>query len=147
MIQINTGNNASQVILHLVFIGTFAFFYVLAIIVLKPFRFHQKRKISTLLLKLSYLVYLLFFLTYIYLFLFYQEPPIDDTPIPSAPVKGLFRYEYLFLLLVFLIPNFGMILRRKIHEWRTQYNVLVTLANVLATAYLLLLITITDWIF
>jgi len=147
MIQINTGNNFSQVLLHLVFIGTFAFFYVLAIIVLKPFRLHQKRKISTLLLKLSYLVYLFIFLAYIYLFLFYQEPPVDDMSPASVPVKGVFRYEYLLLLLTFLIPNFGMILRRKVHGWRTQYNIFITIANLLALSYLVLLIMITDWIF
>lgn len=147
MIQIHTGNNFSQVLLNLVFIGTFAFFYILAIVVLKPFRLHQKRKISTLLLKLSYLFYLLIFLTYIYLFLFYQEPPMNDMLPASSPVKGVFRYEYLLLLLTFLIPNFGMLLRRKVHEWRTQYNVLITFANLLAAAYLVLLILITDWIF
>ena len=147
MIQINTGNNFSQVLLHLVFIGTFAFFYVLAIIVLKPFRLHQKRKISTLLLKLSYLVYLFIFLAYIYLFLFYQEPPVDDMSPASVPVKGVFRYEYLLLLLTFLIPNFGMILRRKVLGWRTQYNIFITIANLLASSYLVLLIMITDWIF
>jgi len=39
-------NNFFQFLLHFIFIATFLFVYIIAIIILKPFRLHRKRKIS-----------------------------------------------------------------------------------------------------
>jgi len=63
-------NNFFQFLLHFIFIATFLFVYIIAIIILKPFRLHRKRKFSTITLKLSYLIYLAFFLGFVYLVLF-----------------------------------------------------------------------------
>jgi len=134
----------SQFVLHLVFVSTFAFFFIMAIILVKPLRFHQTRKVSTAMLKFSYLVYLFIFLLYIYLFLFYQEMPVNgDKPDESAA----FRYEYLLLLLAFLIPSFGMLLRRRAKGWRTQYNYIFSAVNILISFYIVLQLFVTDWSF
>ena len=45
-------------LLHFIFITAFLLVYVVAIIILKPFRKHRKRPVSTITLKISYLVYL-----------------------------------------------------------------------------------------
>ncbi len=45
-------------LLHFIFIAAFLLIYIIAIIILKPFRMHRKRPVSTIFIKASYLVYL-----------------------------------------------------------------------------------------
>ena len=76
-------NNFFQFLLHFIFIATFLFVYVIAIILLKPFRLHRKRKVSTIALKISYLVYLAFFLAFVYLVLFFADSEVNTEEIMS----------------------------------------------------------------
>ena len=54
-------NGFLNFLLHLIFIATFVFLYVVSIIILRPFRKHRKRPVSTIALKMSYLLYLAVF--------------------------------------------------------------------------------------
>jgi hypothetical protein len=137
-------DGVSQFILHFIFILAFGFFFLLAVLLLKPLRFHQKRKISTAMLKFSYLGYLFIFLVYIYLFLFFQDAPQD---MEDAEPEKKFNFFYLLLLFCFIIPNVGMLIRRRFKKWRTNYNYLFSMANLFIAAYLVLMIYITDWVF
>lgn len=130
-------------IMHLIFIASFSFFFVLAAILLKPARFHKKRKISTAAFKFSYLFYLLVFLVFTYLFLFYREIPQEDFE-DNLPKINL---ESVLILFSFFVPNVSMLIRRKFKKGRTQYNYIFTVINLLVTMYLGFLMTVTDWIF
>lgn len=136
--------NFSQVFLHLIFIGSFAFFVLLAAILLKPFRLHKQRPYSTAAMKITYLVYLGVFLAYIYLLLFYFDAQ------PGAE-KGIInfklRLEYVAFLVAFVVPNVAMLIRRKIKRWRVNYNIIVSSFNIFILLYLILRIWTTDWEF
>ncbi len=58
-------------LLHFIFIAAFLLIYIIAIIILKPFRIHRKRPVSTIFIKASYLIYLACFLLMAYLILFF----------------------------------------------------------------------------
>jgi len=136
--------NLSQVFLHIIFIGSFAFFVVLATILLKPFRLHKQRPYSTAVMKTTYLVYLAVFLAYIYLLLFYFEvQPGADKGIISFRM----RLEYVAFLVAFVVPNVAMLVRRKIKHWRVNYNIIASAFNIFILIYLVLRIWTTDWEF
>ncbi len=137
-------SNYSQIFLHLVFIGAFAFFVLLATILLKPFRLHKRRPYSTAALKLSYILYLATFLAYIYMLLFFfdLQPGVE---------KGIINFklslEYVAFLFAFVVPNVGMLARRKIKTWRVNYNLVFTVINILIVLYLAVRLFTIDWVF
>ena len=137
-------SNYSQIFLHLVFIGAFAFFVLLASILLKPFRLHKRRPYSTAALKVSYILYLATFLAYIYMLLFFfdLQPGVE---------KGLINFklslEYVAFLIAFVVPNVGMLARRKIKTWRVNYNLIFTVINILIVLYLMVRLFTIDWVF
>lgn len=136
--------NLSQVFLHLIFIGSFAFFVLLATILLKPFRLHKQRPYSTAVMKTTYLVYLAVFLGYIYLLLFYYNAqPGTDKGIISFKM----RLEYIAFLVAFIVPNVAMLIRRKIKRWRVNYNIIASSFNIFILIYLALRIWTSDWDF
>jgi hypothetical protein len=123
--------------IKLVFIAAFLLLFLIAIIILKPMRFHIKRKYSTMSLKFSYLIYLAVFLVFTYLFMFYNGGTaslyLEDPDNPKAIV------HFSILLLSFIIPNTGILIRRKI-KWRVPFNVGMTFINFIFAYYLLKLI-------
>jgi len=137
-------SNYSQIFLHLVFIGAFAFFVLLASILLKPFRLHKRRPYSTAALKVSYILYLATFLAYIYMLLFFfdLQPGVE---------KGIINFklslEYVAFLFAFVVPNVGMLARRKIKTWRVNYNLVFTVINILIVLYLMVRLFTIDWVF
>ena len=137
-------SNYSQIFLHLVFIGAFAFFVLLASILLKPFRLHKRRPYSTAALKVSYLIYLATFLAYIYMLLFFYD-------LQPGVEKGIINFklslEYVAFLFSFVVPNVGMLARRKIKTWRVNYNLIFTVINVLIILYLMVRLFTIDWVF
>jgi hypothetical protein len=137
-------SNYSQIFLHLVFIGAFAFFILLASILLKPFRLHKRRPYSTAALKVSYLIYLATFLAYIYMLLFFYD-------LQPGVEKGIINFklslEYVAFLFSFVVPNVGMLVRRKIKTWRVNYNLIFTVINILILLYLMVRLFTIDWVF
>ena len=136
-------NNFFQMVMHLIFIASFSFFFVLAVILLKPLRFHKKRKISTAAFKFSYLFYLAVFLVFAYLFLFYREIPQEEFEenLPKIDIESV------LILFSFFVPNVSMLLRRKFKKMRTQYNYIFSVINILITMYLGFLLSVTEWVF
>ena len=134
----------SQIFLHLVFIGAFAFFVLLSGILLKPFRLHKRRPYSTAALKVSYIMYLATFLAYIYMLLFFYD-------IQPGVEKGIINFklslEYVAFLFAFVVPNIGMLARRKIKSWRVNYNLIFTIINVVIILYLMVRLFTIDWVF
>ncbi len=131
-------------LLHLIFIATFIFLFVVSIIILRPFRIHRKRTFSTIAIKVSYLIYLLTFLLLAYLVLFYSGTRSDE----EEPVgKNPFAIYYVAVILAFFIPNIGIMLRRKINKFRSQYNLIFTGVNLFTTLILAFIIYTMPWEF
>lgn len=137
-------NNFLQFLLHFIFIATFLFVYIIAIIILKPFRLHRKRKISTISLKLSYLLYLAFFLAFVYLVLFFADNEINTE---EDMEEGISAVYYIIVLVSFFIPNIGIMIRRRFKKNRTQYNFLVSAMNFLIILALVFLMSHVRWEF
>ncbi len=137
-------NNFFQFLLHFIFIATFLFVYVIAIILLKPFRLHRKRKVSTVALKVSYLVYLAFFLTFVYLVLFFADSEVNTE---ENMDNGTSVIYYIIVLVSFFIPNIGIMIRRRFKKNRKNFNLLVTGFNFLIILALVFMMSKVRWDF
>ncbi len=107
------------------------FVFSLAYAYLKPHRIHKKYPISTLLLKVSYLLYLFVLLLVIYL---------------SSLVRGgmsevFLDIEFFAFLLVLFVPTIGIFARKLGHfrKKRESFYYFFTLVNVLSIAALLVM--------
>jgi uncharacterized membrane protein YhaH (DUF805 family) len=120
--------------------------YAVSIIILKPFRLHQRRPVSTIVLKVSYLVYLLAFLLLAYLVLFYSGVPAAEEEETTAG-KNPFILYYIAVILAFFIPNLGIMLRRKFDKYRTKYNIVFITINLFTTLVLAFIIYTIPWEF
>ena len=137
-------NNFFQFLLHFIFIATFLFVYIIAIIILKPFRLHRKRKLSTLALKISYLVYLAVFLTFVYLVLFFADNEVDSE---ETMENGTSAVYYIIVLVSFFIPNIGIMIRRRFKKNRGNYNLFVAALNFTIILALVFLMSQVRWDF
>jgi len=133
-------NNSFHNFLEVFFILGYFLIFIISIIILKPFRLHKKRKISTLSLKISYLIYLLIFLIFTYLLLF-GEKTLDTDDIPY---DSIFNIHFIIFLSSTIIPNAGIMLRKKIKN-RTPYNLIFTFINISYSIYLFFLIITRKW--
>ncbi len=131
-------------LLHFIFIAAFLLIYIIAIIILKPFRIHRKRPLSTILIKASYLIYLACFMLMAYLILFFSA-----TAEPSEDVdeERILNVLTVFSVLAFFIPNIGIMIRRRINTWRVPYNYVVTTLNILISLGLIWFIMDLPWQF
>jgi hypothetical protein len=131
------------------FHGIFQFFFlvgyiilfIVSIIILRPFRVHKRRRGSTIAIKLSYLLFLALFLVFTYMLLF-GEKVIDEN---DQPYDTVFNIYFLIFLSATIVPNIGIMLRRRIKKNRAEYNILFTLINTLYALYLLFLIVSGQW--
>ncbi len=137
-------NNFFQFLLHFIFIATFLFVYVIAIILLKPFRLHRKRKISTVTLKISYLLYLAFFLAFVYLVLFFADSEVNTEENMNDGTSVIY---YIIVLVSFFIPNIGIMIRRRFKKNRNTFNYLVTSFNLLIILALVFMMNQVKWDF
>jgi cytochrome bd-type quinol oxidase subunit 2 len=137
-------NNFFQFLLHFIFIATFLFVYIIAIIILKPFRLHRKRKISTISLKLSYLVYLAFFLAFVYLVLFFADNEVNTE---ENMENGTSAIYYIIVLVSFFIPNIGIMIRRRFNKKRGVFNYISTALNFIIILALVFLMSRVQWDF
>ncbi len=122
------------------FIG-YIILYIISIIILRPFRMHKRRKKSTISLKLSYLLYLVLFLTFTYLLLFGNKELTED----DQPYDTIFNMHFLLFLTATIVPNLGIMLRRRVKKKRIEYNLIFSLINLLYFMYLLYLIISRQW--
>jgi len=137
-------NNFFQFLLHFIFIATFLFVFIIAIIILKPFRLHRKRKISTISLKLSYLLYLAFFLGFVYLVLFFANNEVNTEEIMDDGTSVMY---YIIVLISFFLPNIGIMIRRKFKKNRGIYNYTVTFMNLVVILALIFMMNQIEWSF
>lgn len=131
-------------LLHFIFIAAFLLVYVIAIIILKPFRKHRKRPVSTITLKTSYLIYLAAFMLLAYLVLFFS---ITSEPTEEATDEKILNVFTIFSVFAFFIPNVGIMIRRSIKSWRITYNYVFTAINLIIAGGLIYYITDIPWQF
>lgn len=126
-----------DIYVRILFLITFVVIFYLAYRYLKPFRVHRKRAVSTLSLKLSYLAYLALFLYFLFFVLFFQvkdglsEIPDDDL---------IIRLYFIAVVTISVLPNLGIVFRRRFKASRTNYNVAVAILNTLICVLLILFI-------
>jgi uncharacterized membrane protein YhaH (DUF805 family) len=131
------------------FHGIFQFFFlvgyiilfIVSIIILRPFRINKRRLTSTIALKISYLIFLALFLIFTYMLLFGNKVIKES----DQPYDSIFNIYFLIFVTATIVPNIGIMIRRRIKKKRTEYNVLFTLINLLYALYLLFLILSGQW--
>jgi len=131
-------------LLHFIFIAAFLLIYIIAIIILKPFRMHRKRPVSTIFIKASYLIYLACFMLMAYLILFFSA---TAEPAEDVDEERILNTLTVFSVLAFFIPNIGIMIRRRIGSWRVAYNYLITALNILISIGLIWFIIDLPWQF
>jgi drug/metabolite transporter (DMT)-like permease len=130
-----------QSVSHLFFIIGYLLLFVISTIILKPFRVHRKRPISTILLKVTFLAFLLLFLAYTYLLLFGTKELTDN----DIPFDTLFNLHFLIFLSSTIIPIIGIMMRRRIVRNRFQYNVIFIFINGVYIVYFIYAIIDHKW--
>lgn len=131
-------------LLHFIFIAAFLLIYIIAIIILKPFRIHRKRPVSTILIKASYLVYLACFLLMAYLILFFSS---SAEPTEEVDEEKILNMLTVFSIFAFFIPNIGIMIRRRIISWRVSYNYIAAALNILIALGMIWFIMDLPWEF
>ena len=125
-----------QNIFHFILMIVFLTIYVLAFIIVKPLLLNHKRLVSTLFLKITYLIYLGVLLVFVFLFMFYGPSDIE------AQASGLF---FFFLLICLFIPNLGILFRRNFNKYRTHYNYIFSIINLIITIFTIYKLDQFDW--
>lgn len=128
-------------IFQIFFLIGYCILFIVTVIILKPFRYHKRRQKSTIFLKFSYLLYMASFLVFTYLLLFGKK----QTNVSEQPYESLFNVHFLFFLTSTIIPNVGIMIRRKIKSNRVEYNILVAIINLLYFIYLIYLCISHKW--
>jgi len=123
--------NFDEILNHILGVVFILIVLALAYAYLKPHQLHKQRLVSTLLLKISYLVYLIGLLVIIYL---------------SALVKGgldvvFFGIEFFAFLVVLFVPTIGIFARKlgQFSKKREGYNYFFSVVNVLSLIAILLM--------
>ncbi len=99
---------------------------------------------STIFLKASYLIYLACFLLMAYLILFFSATTDPSEDVDEERILNLLT---VFSVLAFFIPNIGIMIRRRISNWRVTYNYVVTALNILISLGLVWFILDMPWQF
>jgi len=123
--------NFPAVLNHILGIVFIIIVFALAYAYLKPHQLHKRRLISTLFLKISYLIYLLVLLVIIYL---------------SALVRGgleqvFYGIEFFAFLIVLFVPTIGIFARKlgQFSKKREGYNYFFTIVNILSIVAILIM--------
>jgi len=125
-----------EAVFHFILMIVFLIIYVLAFIIVKPFLLNYKRLISTISLKISYLVYLAALLICVYLFMFYGPNDIENK---------LSEIFFFILLICLFIPNLGILFRRNIKRHRVVYNYLFSAINLSITIFIIYKLDQFNW--
>ena len=130
-------NNSWGFLMHFIFITALALTYFVAFIIIKPFLLNRKRKYSTMILKVSYLIYLAVFFFSFYCFVFFGEIKLEEQ------IRDTF---FILSLILLFLPNLGMMARRAVRRNRIFYNYFFSALNVLVIFFLMFIVRSTDWI-
>ncbi len=125
-----------ETVFHFILMIVFLIIYVLAFIIVKPFLLNYKRLVSTISLKISYLIYLAALLICVYLFMFYGPNDIENK---------LSEIFFFVLLVCLFIPNLGILFRRNIKRQRKLYNYLFSVINLSITIFIIYKLDQFDW--
>ena len=125
-----------QAFFHFLLMLVFLIIYVLAFIIVRPFLLNHKRLISTLSLKLTYLIYLATLFICVYLFMFYGPEDIENQ------LSEIFFFGLLFCL---FIPNLGILFRRNFRKRRGVYNYIFSVINIIITILLIYKLNQFNW--
>ena len=118
--------NAGNIILHILVLSGFVLLYVLSWILLQPTMIHRKRKISTLFLKITYLIYLAVLLGFVYFLTFY-----------TGNLEEFFtNLHFTLILFSVFIPTVAMFARRKVRKNRSLYNGFFSVLNLIIMSFL-----------
>ncbi|HUX56845.1 MAG TPA: hypothetical protein VMV77_07725 [Bacteroidales bacterium] len=123
--------NFSEILNYILGVVFIIIVFALAYAYLKPHQLHKRRMVSTLLLKISYLLYLLVLLIIIYL---------------SALVNGgleevFFGVEFFAFLVVLFVPTIGIFARKlgQFSKKREGYNYFFSVVNVLSIVAIIIM--------
>jgi hypothetical protein len=123
--------NFPVVLNHILGVVFIVIVFALAYAYLKPHQLHKRRMVSTLVLKISYLLYLLILLVIIYM---------------SALVRGglenvFMGIEFFAFLVVLFVPTIGIFARKlgQFSKKREGYNYFFTVVNILSIVAILLM--------
>jgi membrane protein DedA with SNARE-associated domain len=133
--------NFFQGVFQTFFLAGYVIIFIVTIIILQPFKYHKRRNKSTISLKISYLLFLLSFLIFTYLLLFGEKVITGE----EEPYDTLFNIHFIFFLTSAIVPNIGIMIRRKIKKNRIEYNILFTIINSLYFIYLIYLSLSDKW--
>ena len=115
--------------------------FVISVFILRPFRKHRRRKISTISLKLSYLSFLLIFFIFIYLLLFKNNVSSND----GLLYDTIFNIHFLTFASATIVPNIGIMMRQRIKNKRSEYNIAFSMVNLFYATYLTALLVSGKW--
>ena len=125
-----------QAVFHFLLMIVFLIIYVLAFIIVKPFLLNYKRLVSTLSLKITYLIYLAALLISVYLFMFYGPSDIENH------ISEVFFFSVLISL---FIPNLGILFRRNFKQYRKEYNYIFSVINLIITVFIIYKLNQFHW--
>lgn len=123
--------NFNEVLNHILGIVFIIIVFALAYAYLKPHQLHKSRQVSTLLLKVSYLLYLLVLLIIIFL----------SALVNGGLEKVFFGIEFFAFLIVLFVPTTG-IFARKLGQFRKKrdgYNYFFSVVNILSMVAILVM--------
>jgi hypothetical protein len=123
--------NFNAILNHILGIVFIIIVFSLAYAYLKPHQLHKRRLISTLLLKVSYLLYLLILLIIIYL----------SALVDGGLEKVFIGVEFFAFLIVLFVPTIGIFARKlgQFAKKREGYNYFFTVINFLSIVSILLM--------
>jgi len=118
-------NNNNEILVHVLGIVFIIIVFSLAFAYLKPYRLHKSRKMSTLLLKSSYLLYILILMIIIF------KATIDNGGLEDV-FMGI---EFFAFLIALFVPTVAILARKlgKFSKKREGYNYLFSVINLGAT--------------
>jgi len=123
--------NFGEILNHILGVIFIIIVFALAFAYLKPHQLHKRRMVSTLILKITYLIYILVLLIVIYL---------------SALVKGgleevFYGVEFFAFLVVLFVPTIGIFARKlgQFSKKREGYNYFFSVVNILSVVAIILM--------
>lgn len=123
--------NFKEILNHILGVIFILIVFALAYGYLKPHQLHKRRLVSTLLLKISYLIYLLVLLVIIYLSALVREG-LDEV---------FYGIEFFAFLVILFVPTIGIFARKlgQFNKKREGYNYFFTIVNVLSIVAVLVM--------
>lgn len=126
-------------LLHFFFFSVLVILFVWLNARLHVFKKHHKRPVSTIALKLTYMLYLAALFVNLYALLFFMEYRLDGGRI-------VLSVNAFLIVVMVLVPHLTVYFRRRIINNRVLYNYLFAFYNLIAYVVLLYVFMTTKWI-